>query len=467
MNKPAEHGVNKAVDSIQQRLTSYACGLKYDGLPPEAIHAAKVRVIDTLGALVGGFFEEVNHVSRGLAARMPSADGATVIGTRMKTLPDIAAFVNATAARCVEMNDSYHWPGSAGGHPSDVVMPVLAAAEHVQANGREFITSIVLAYEVFCRISDAFRNPSFDPTIFSCLASAMAAGKLLGLTSGQLSHCISMAIVPNNVLRQVRKDNASMFKSAASGQAGRAGVFAALLARAGMQGPHLPFEGKAGWCDHVAAERFSLETLGGNGTPFKILDPHVKYRASCGTAISSVLAAEKVAPLNVKEVKQVIVEVYKDAKDRCGTGAHRWNPDTRESADHSIPYNVAATLMEGTVTPRSFNDAHLWNPELRTLLQKIEVVENEKFTKSYKRLPVEHHTRVTVVMDNGERLVGKTGGDRDDMGAQKGDAEIEQKFRGLTEDPLGAKRVNLILDRLWHLEAMDNVMMIPPAFVLG
>jgi len=265
----------------------------------------------------------------------------------------------------------------------------------------------------------------------------------------------------------VRKDNASMFKSAASGQAGRAGVFAALLARAGMEGPHLPFEGKAGWCDHVAAERFSLETLGGNGTPFKILDSHVKYRASCGTAISSILAAEKVAPLNIKEVKQVIVEVYKDAKDRCGTGAHRWNPDTRESADHSIPYNVAATLMDGTVTPRSFNDAHLWNPELRTLLQKVEVVENEEFTKFYKRLPVEHHTLVTVVTNNDERLVGRTGGDKDDMGAHKGDAEIEQKFRGLAEDLLGTKRVNVILDRLWHMEDMGNLIELAPAFVLG
>jgi 2-methylcitrate dehydratase len=288
----------------------------------------------------------------------------------------------------------------------------------------------------------------------------------MGLSPEQLSHCISMAIVPNNILRQVRKDSASMFKSAASGQAGRAGVFAALLARAGMEGPHLPFEGKAGWCDHVAKHRFLLDTLGGNGTPFKILDAHVKYRASCGTAISSVLAAEKVAPLNIKEVKQVIVEVYKDAKDRCGTGAHRWNPDNRESADHSIPYNVAATLLEGTVSPRSFNDAHLWNPQLRALLQKVEVVENEDFTKLYQRLPVEHHTRVTVVMNNEERVVGKTGGDKDDMAAHKGDAEIEEKFRSVTEDVFGAKRVNLILDRLWHLDEMDNLTALPPALVV-
>jgi 2-methylcitrate dehydratase len=268
------------------------------------------------------------------------------------------------------------------------------------------------------------------------------------------------------MLIQARKDSISMFKSAASGQAGRAAVFAALLARAGMEGPHLPFEGKAGWCDHVARERFSLDALGGNGTPFKILNSHIKSRASCGTAISSVLAAEKIAPLNIKDVKQVIVEVYKDAKERVGTGAHRWNPDTRETADHSAPYNVAVTLMEGTVTPRSFNDAHLWNPDLRALMQKIEVIENEEFTKAYERLPVEHRTRVTVVTNSGERLVGETGGGSDDMAAHMSDAQIEEKFRGLTEDVLGTKQVNGILDSLWHLEDMKSVVAIPQVFIL-
>ena len=385
----------------------------------------------------------------------------------MKTTPDMAAFVNATTARYVEMNDTYHWPGSYQGHPSDVVMPILAAAEHVQVNGRDFITGVVLAYEVFLRICDAFHNRGFDNTNFGCLGTAVAAGKLLGLSAEQLSHCISMAVVPNNILRQVRVGHLSMFKAAAAGQAGRAGVFAALLARAGMEGPHLPFEGKAGWCEHVARERLSLDTWGGNGTPFKIIYSQIKNRPCPGVATSSVLAAEKVAPVrNIKDVKQVTVEIYKYAKDLVGTGEHHWNPESRESADHSAPYLVAATLMDGTITPRSYNDAHLWNPELRALIKKIEVVENPEFTKAYEKMPQEHRTRVTVVTASGERLVGEAGGDKDDLASPRSDDQIAEKFRGLTEDFLGAKQVNAILDRLWHLEDMPNVAAIPPAFVM-
>ena len=260
MNKPADYGVNKAVDSIQQRITDFAYGLNYQVLPPEVIHAAKARVIDTLGALIGGFFGESCRVARNLAAQMPNTNGATVIGTRMKTTPDMAAFVNATTACHADVADSYHWPGSAHGHPSNLLTPVLAAAEHAQASGREFITSVVIGYEIYLRFSDVIHNRDFDTANFACLGTAVAAGKLFGLSSDQLSHGVSMAAVPNVILKQAKN---GMFNTARAGQAGRAGVFAALLAQAGMEGPHLPFEGKAGWCKHVAGERFSLPTMGG------------------------------------------------------------------------------------------------------------------------------------------------------------------------------------------------------------
>src|SRR5688572_4185127 len=90
--------MNKTRDSIQERLTNYACGLGYSGLSAAATHAAKVRIIDTLGALIGGYFGEPCRIARNVAARMPHADGATVIGTRMKATLDIAAFANATTA---------------------------------------------------------------------------------------------------------------------------------------------------------------------------------------------------------------------------------------------------------------------------------------------------------------------------------------------------------------------------------
>ncbi len=456
----------KAVDALQQRLTDYACSLAYSELPEEVRSSAKARVIDNLGTLIGGFFGEPCAIARNAAASMPMSGGATVIGTHMKTTPDMAAFVNATTARYVDMIDTYHWPGSYQGHPADMVTPIIAMAEHAHASGRDVITAMVLAYEIFCRFCDEFKHEDFDNTNFACIGSAMAGAKLFGLNREALAHAISMAAVPNNILRQARLGKISMWKAVTSGQAGRSGVYAALLARAGMEGPHLPFEGKAGWCDHIARRRFTFDTLGGNGTPFKIMDTRIKNRAANGNIIASILAAEKVAPLNAHDVKQVVAEVYKHAKVGVGTGAHLWSPDSRETANHSLPYNVAATLIDGTITLRSFNEAHVSNPDLRALLQKIEVVENEEFSNAYERVPVEHRARVTVTMNNGERRMGESGGDADDLSAPKSDAQIEAKFLGLTEECLGTARARAILDRLWRLDTMADAAEIPPLFTL-
>ncbi|MGZ8267046.1 MAG: MmgE/PrpD family protein [Burkholderiales bacterium] len=449
----------QSADQIQSKLSGYAARLSYADLDEETIHAAKTRVIDTLGALIGGFAGEPCCMTRELAARMPQSRGSTVIGTRLKTSPDLAAFVNGTTARYVEMNDVYHWPGSSGGHPSDVLMPILAAAEYVRANGRDFITAVVLGYEIYLRMSDAVKTPGFDCANFCCMGAALGAGKLLGLDAECLAQCLSMAVVPNNALNQARTGHLSMWKAVAAGQAGRAGVFAALLAHAGMEGPHAPFEGKAGWCDHVARRRFTLGAFGGSGRPFKIRDTSIKPRASCATTISSILAAEKAGAelTTMAQIENVTVEVYERAKVGMGTGEHHWHPDSRETADHSIPYVVAAALIDKRVSPASFADERLWSPELRALLPKIEVIANEEFTAAYERIPVEHRTRVTVLLKSGERRTGYAGGAQGDLSQPKSDRQIEEKFRSLTESDLGRQRANGAIAALWSLDSMSDV----------
>jgi 2-methylcitrate dehydratase len=194
----------------------------------------------------------------------------------------------------------------------------------------------------------------------------------------------------------------------------------------------------------------------------------IKPRASCATTTSSILAAEKVAPAvggRIAEVERVTVETYEGAKAGMGTGEHHWNPDSRETADHSIPYVVAAALLDGTVTPRQFDDAHLRSPELRALLGKIEVLSNDEFTRAYEKLPVEHRTRVSVLMRGGERFTGEAGGDKGDLAEPKTDAQITQKFLALANDFLGAGRAEAILGRLWKLEGLENVAQVAKGFV--
>lgn len=456
------------VDALQETLVEYAAHFSFEAISDEAVHAAEVRVLDTFGALIGGFNGAPCAIARNVAGAVTQPAAATVIGTRHRTSPDLAAFANATTSRYVEMNDVYHWPGSAGGHPSDVIMPIFAVAESEHANGRALIAGVVLAYEVYLRLADATHLPGFDSTVFGCLAVAMGAGLVMGLTPAQMRECISMAVVPNNALGQARAGHLSMWKAVAAGQAGRAGVFAAELARAGMQGPHLPFAGSAGWFDHVAHHRFSLGALGGKSTGFKVQDTLIKQRASCATTISSILAAElaheQLMPHD--EIDSVLVETYRRAKEGMATGEHHWHPTNRETADHSIPYVVAATLRDGTVGPAQFDQIHLRDPQLLDLLAKIEVVENPDFTADYEKHPVLHRTRVTVTTVRGDIRYGESGGAAGDLSNPKSDDEITQKFSRLAEPYLDPSEMCRALGLLWQLRQVDDVAVIPPWLVL-
>jgi 2-methylcitrate dehydratase len=459
---------NRKLDRLQRRLADYAAAIGYEALPPATVHAAKVRVIDTLAALAGGYDGAPCAMARRMAARTPVTDGASVYGTALRTTPEMAAFANGTAARYVELNDVYHWPGSAGGHPSDVVMPLLGVAEHANADGRDLIAAVVLAYEIYLRLSDAIGPTPFDCANFACVGIAAGSAKLLGLAPDRIADSLSMAAVPNNILRQVRTGHLSMWKAVTAGHAGKAGVFAALLAREGMNAPFLPFEGKSGWCAHIARKSVSLDVMGGADTPFKIVDTLIKPRSSCATTISSILAAEKAAPAvmqRLDEVERVTVETYERAKTGMGTGEHHWNPDSRETADHSIPYVVAAALMDGAVTPRQFDAAHLESPVLRDLLRKIEVVANDEFTRDYENVPVVHRTRVHVRLRGGQSVSGEAGGDQGDLSAPKSDAQISEKFLGTAQPFLGAPRARVLLDRLWALERIERIAEIPSSFV--
>ena len=170
---------------------------------------------------------------------------------------------------------------------------------------------------------------------------------------------------------------------------------------------------------------------------------------------------------NIKDVERIVVEVNAKTMRVSGTGEHNVNPGSRESADHSVPFLVAATLRDGTVTPRSFNDSGLGNPEVRALMKKIVVTDNDEFTRASERVPVENCARVTVITTAGERLVGESSGAKKGKSAPADeDAKIAEKFRGLSEDYLGPTRVNSILDRLWKLEDVKDVAVLPAGFVI-
>lgn len=452
-----------AADRIQSSIVDFALGLSFAALSPADVRAATIHVIDTFASLVAGFDSRTSEISRHLARQLGGA-GSSIVGTQLRCTPDVAAFVNATTAREIELNDVYFSTTGAGAHPSDALMPIFAVAEHAGASGRDFMTAVLAAYEIYVAMSDRARITGFDQSTLAGIATAMGAGKLLRLDRRQMMNCLAIVAVANNPLNQTRRNDLSMWKAAAAGQAGRAGVFAALVAQAGMDGPSLPFEGAQGWSRLVAREPFDLGPLGKGR--LRIHDVMMKPRAACAATISSILAAEKIAQEigDPSAVSDIAVTTYEDARTLVGSSSQHWNPTTRETADHSIPYVVAAALVDGTVGPRQFSDERLADPVIRDLMAKVSVGVDDAYSAAYKARPPRHFTRVTVKTAQGKEFTGLAGAEHGDMAMARSDAEVEQKFMTIVEDFLGRPRGRRALDQLWKLDEMATVGSIAPLF---
>src|SRR5262249_46022084 len=154
----------------------FATRLSYADLPPEVVHDCKRRIIDTIGCAIAAFDAEPVRMARAVAMRTAVPDGATVIGTSHRTLPELAAFASSVASRYIEGNDTY--PGG-GGHPSDCLLPILAIAQASGASIETVITGIVLGYEAHRYLFRAFpmRKHALDYVLYNAVSSAVGAAK--------------------------------------------------------------------------------------------------------------------------------------------------------------------------------------------------------------------------------------------------------------------------------------------------
>lgn len=342
--------------NLAQRLSAYAAKLRYDDLPPEAVHEVKRRLLDTLGCAMGAYDSEPATIARTLVGTVTSTTPATVIGAGRQTSPEMAAFANGVHFRYLDYNDTYLSLEPA--HPSDNFAAVLAVAEPQGSSGKDIITATALAYEIQCRMCDAasIRARGWDHVTYGSFSTSLAAGKLLGLSEEQLTHAQGLAGVPNNAMRQTRVGMLSHWKGCAFANASRNGVFAALLAKHGMTGASEVFEGEMGFFKQVSGP-FDLPVLGGGDEPFMINRTYIKFYPAEYHSQSAIDAALELRPhlKSVDEIEAITIETFNAAVEIIGGEPEKWRPTTRETADHSLPYCVAVALTDGRVTLASFD----------------------------------------------------------------------------------------------------------------
>ena len=451
---------------LAARLAGYADGLRYEDLDDATVESVKVHIIDALGCALAAFDDKPVRICRDVALAN-GGGGATVIGTRRRSSLELATFANGAAIRYLDLNDAY--VGRITGHPSDNIAACLSVAEAERASTKELITAVALAYEVNCRLIDAFdvniSARGWDVPVLSLPAVALAAGKLMKLSPDRLEQAVNLAVNDHIPLGQTRAQTLSDWKGIADAEAARNAVFATMLAREGLTGPTPIFEGKWGFFALVAGSAdVDVGAFGRRGVPFLVHQCGLKSYAAHITAQTAIPAAAALA----REIAQAIaketgtldriatleVGTTRRGVQVAGTDPEKWAPDTKETADHSLPYIVARAMFDGTIDNDSYAPEKLHDPRVLAFMRKITVKADPAFATQTGDVPP---TRLTAVLDDGRRftrLVDKMPGF---PGQPMTRAEVERKFRSNIGSRWPRERTDTVLQALWTLDAANDL----------
>ena len=439
-------------DTLAERIADYVRAFDAAALPEAVIACVRQRLLDSLACALGAYDSPPVGVARALAAAVP-VPRSSVLGTGLRTTPDLAAFANGVAIRFLDYNDGYM--GAEPGHPSDNIAACLAVAEAEGAGAAEFVAAVVIAYEIQMRLQDAasLNRRGWDQACYVLVASAAAAARLMRLDRAQTAQAINLALNGHVAMRQVRSGTLSDWKGCSAANAARNAVFAAQLARAGMTGPAPIFEGKMGLFAQVSGPCDLDVARFGNASngDYAILRSLTKMFPTNGELHTAVWAAIDLRARigDLATIETILIETS-EFNARVLADPEKWTPRTRETADHSLPYNVARALLDGDIDLASYTPEAIAAPEAAALMARTRVAEDPALTALF---PGHLANRVTVTLASGEALVREVrpgpGGREQPMT----DADFERKFRKMAAPHLAPEAQAAVLRCVAALDA--------------
>ncbi len=418
-----------------------------DAVRPELVR----RLVDAVGCALGGMGGPTATALRTLAQSRPIVDGgAHVWGSHIKTTPEVAALVNSAAVRYLDYNDHI-----VGGHPSDNIPAIIAACEDSGATAGDLLAATLVNYEVFGELGRLqVRDRGWDLGTTGATASACATGRALRLTRDQLANGIAIAVTSHIAARKGRRGALSMWKGLATPYAAQCGLWASYMARAGITGPWDAFEGPDGFWNQVTGKPFHIERLQ-TGVPWYLFTGNYKFwPVEFNAQLAVWLGLEIHAALASSDIQSIVVETNAYGFSDIGSGPEKWDPKTRETADHSLPYVLSVAILRAGISLQDFTEAALADRERRALMARIQVVKADDLTDQF---PAVYAMRARVrLVDDREfdfTVQDPRGHNRNPMSNE----ELSSKFRELSIGGPLENRADELLAGLFTLDAGSDL----------
>tara|TARA_B100001079_G_scaffold69929_1_gene59719 strand:- start:68 stop:1501 length:1434 start_codon:yes stop_codon:yes gene_type:complete len=465
--------------SIARQISEFSVGLKFEDLPDEVINEVKRYMYDSIGCAYGGYHTKDLNIIRDIYMEMGGNGEATVLGFGDKLPAVNATLINSLMVRALDFNDIY-WKDDPS-HPSDIIPAAWAVGELVDANMKDVIVAIVLAYEFEQRLclfaKPGVRERKWHHATLTQFVSPIVAGKLLGLTVDEMVHAIGISGCHNHTIGCPTAGKLTMMKNTVDPMAVQSGVFAALMAKKGYSGTERVFEGKEGFMDAfigwdakdesmkptdmegrdgISSWAWDIEALvSGLGDSYKIMECGMKAfptEALTHTHLSCLLNAMISNDLEYSDIKEVRVTCFAQAYDILFDPT-KYRPESRETADHSLPYCMAAAMVDKKITTDSFSDEKLKDPRIFEVIDKIKGEPSQEFEKMF---PAKQPSRVVVTTNDGrtfeEYLEYPKGDPREPMTMD----DLENKFNSLAGDKFDTAAKKQLKETIFDCEKMTS-----------
>jgi len=456
-------GINKkpAMTTVIERIGRYAAELGYEDLDDATRDYAKRILLDSLACVFGGLGSDPARIVRGMVDEdLAGGDQAVVFGTGRRSSASLAALANGVALRYQDYNDVYFGPAWTA-HPSDNLATLLAVADWRERSGRDFLTAMVVAYEVQMRFSDlpVARNlwhAGWHHTGACAYSAAAGAARLLGLDATRLSHAMALAGARSNTFSEIRHGDIPMDKALSAPMVASQSILYALLASRGFTGCSTLLEGKYGF-RHAVAGGADVEPLVPQRGDFRILKIGLKPYPVEGMTPAMVQAALELRrehDITPAEIESIRIFAHNEALTKPSWDDSKLAPTTKETADHSFYYCVAVALVAGEVTSRQFTDEWLHNPTVAALMAKTHLEEKVEFTRLFEQGMRPAAVQVTTARGVFYREVLRPLGDPKNPMTWD---DVRRKFTDQAEGVLGVTRAGEVVERTFSIESETSM----------
>lgn len=442
--------------TISGQIAKFCVGVKYEDIPPAIVEKTKRHILDTLGAgIAGSLSDEHDKLTKVFNLLGRKAGSAPLWGTGRFSDPLDATLANGMACHTFELDDT-------GGcdHSGAVVLPAALACLPLcerAVSGREFITAVVLGYDIARRALEACgayesHNEAGWHSTSTCgsFGAAAAAGYLLKLSKEQMQSALGLASSSAGGLWAFIHDGAQN-KRLHPGRAAEGGLLAVLLAREGFRGATMIFEDVWGGFTKTFAPLSEDPAAWTKelGVDWKIGRVSIKPHTSCRSTHAAIDAAEimmKRHNWKSTDIKEIIVELNPFVQGMCGGRDTATLPGTQMS----LPYGIAAMVAYGSAGLGSYTEKMRSSDKVHKEMDKVKLVVNAC-------MPSDEEPSVTIVTNSGMRDQVKVEIPRGSPANPVEDNELLTKYRSVAAMIWKEEIIDKLPKLILALEAVSDI----------